>query len=737
MRYKYRFILLCILVTVLSLAACNKLSDSQLRELQEDSLEVARLHDLSMRCKDVDSAIMLVIREQQFEHQNKFYYEELDSWNRLFDLYVSTGDIMKAFKAADRASRIADSINYPLGLARCFHNLAKISSKMNNYSIANKNYNMALRIYNQYNDEHKIADLFRDLARSSYNFCFFDSAEVQVMYAYRLDTKHGNKLGVKTDLVFRGEMNLTKCRKNPSKYGLDVANEALTDFVKASQMELDTVDTEIDDIIVSGMCELYAFLSSDDKLSASDKRNLMNNCMSLYNKALEIVRKSGDIERVNHFIMIRLNYLLENGKINEATQIADSVYNLALKDTVTFENHELAMFAYALICNNKGEYKKAVEYGRKGFLYHESNVSANKGFLMTMALARGQHESEVMKALGMAREYQAKTMIRNIMIIVSLVILVLLVVIVVIVFHHNVSYKKMNAVIKQQNGEIMTQSQKVRQRNLEITSSINYASRIQRAAMPSKPEMNKILGDNFVIYQPKNIVAGDFYWTSMLNGLRILVVADCTGHGVPGALLSMLGITCLEYTVRYFGTSKFTASSMLDMLRVTFKSTLNQTSFNSLSTVDSMDLGLMIFDPRNMKVQFAGANRPMLLIRDNKILKLRGDFMPIGVHIREVLHFTNNEITVYPDDVIYMYSDGIADQFGYNSAEDLRSQTFSIRKLEKLFLEIHQKNFAEQKKIIIDMIDEWRKPKAKHHTYCAQTDDIVLVGVKIQNMLPQ
>ncbi|MCQ2975795.1 MAG: serine/threonine-protein phosphatase [Bacteroidales bacterium] len=297
---------------------------------------------------------------------------------------------------------------------------------------------------------------------------------------------------------------------------------------------------------------------------------------------------------------------------------------------------------------------------------------------------------------------------------------------------------RQTAEIKQQNAEIISRNEEISVQNEEIlsqrnelelanrmmTSSIAYAKRLQNATVPSQQVLKSIFGDFLLMWRPLNIVSGDFYWAKQVEQYKLLVVADCTGHGVPGAFTSMLGIGVLNEIVHFFKQNKLNAAQMLDTARKIVIEVLNQNNEKN-ETRDGMDMALCIFDTNNNKLEYAGAHRPLVIIRNNKPIIYEGDKMPVGI-FHKMFPFSNHTIDIAKGDMIYLYSDGIQDQFGWNG--DRENAKFSSKRLIDLLVDINTKPFDEQALIIENAIDNWRKSPTR---IIKQIDDQIILGVKI------
>jgi len=276
--------------------------------------------------------------------------------------------------------------------------------------------------------------------------------------------------------------------------------------------------------------------------------------------------------------------------------------------------------------------------------------------------------------------------------------------------------RERTAEVVAQKEEIEQQKEKIAAQNEEITSSIQYASRIQSALLTPTDQINRIFPENFILYLPRDIVSGDFYYITQTGKLKVSVVADCTGHGVPGGFMSMLGISFLTQIIGKKTDLK--ANEVLNELRNLVITALHQTGEIGGSK-DGMDIAIYIIDEETQTLQFAGANNPLILIRNNELTHIKGDKMPIGIHLRGELSFTNNVIQIQKGDVIYTFSDGYVDQFG---GEDGRK--FMIKHFKELLLEIHHKPMSEQRQILDETLKNW-------HGNTPRIDDVVVMGVRI------
>ena len=270
--------------------------------------------------------------------------------------------------------------------------------------------------------------------------------------------------------------------------------------------------------------------------------------------------------------------------------------------------------------------------------------------------------------------------------------------------------------IAEQKYKIKIQHDIVQKQNKKIEDSILYAKRIQSAVLPPNRFIQHLLSQHFIFYKPRDIVSGDFYWTKQFDNKIFIAAADCTGHGVPGALMSMLGITFLNETINK--TPNIHAHEILNELRIHIISSLRQTGSSGESR-DGLDIALCIIDHEKQILEYAGANNPLYLIRNNELTETKADKMPIGIHRRAKESFQNHIIKLQKDDLIYIFSDGFADQFGGEYGRKFLSANF-----KKLLIENFSKTLNDQKVILEKTFEEWKGDRK-------QLDDILIIGFKI------
>lgn len=249
----------------------------------------------------------------------------------------------------------------------------------------------------------------------------------------------------------------------------------------------------------------------------------------------------------------------------------------------------------------------------------------------------------------------------------------------------------------------------------DITDSLIYAQRIQEALLPSESYFRKHFSDSFILFKPKNIVSGDFYWIGEKGEKVFVVAADCTGHGVPGALMSMIGLKIIEKTINEDNIE--IPSMILEVMNKGLEKTFSREKNIGTIIRDGMDIGLCVINRKRKKLQYAGAFLPLYLIREGNLVEISADKIIIGMN-PEGLSYLDHEINLLDDDIFYIFSDGYVDQFGGSE-----NKKFMYRRFRYLLMTIHNFPVNDQKAILEENIKTWMGNNE-------QVDDMMVIGFR-------
>lgn len=273
-----------------------------------------------------------------------------------------------------------------------------------------------------------------------------------------------------------------------------------------------------------------------------------------------------------------------------------------------------------------------------------------------------------------------------------------------------------NILLENQSKEIHAQRDLLFQQKQNIIDSIQYASYIQNALLPNQNIIKKCFSDYFIMYQPRDIIGGDFYYFNRIDNILVFAVADCTGHGVPGALLSMLGIAFLTEITHQKEITR--TNSVLDEMRIRLKAALIHND-KKIETRDGMDIALCALNLDNLHLQFSGVNLPVNIVRDSKLLHFETTKMPVGILYNDLDKFSLTEFQLQKEDIIYLFSDGFEDQIGGEA-----NRKFMCKNFQEYLLSISSQKMADQKKLLEAKFSDWKGGND-------QTDDILVIGLEV------
>jgi serine phosphatase RsbU (regulator of sigma subunit) len=398
--------------------------------------------------------------------------------------------------------------------------------------------------------------------------------------------------------------------------------------------------------------------------------------------------------------------------------------------------------AYSLLSRYyevKKNIKKAFQFERMHSAVIDSisqakYISQSAEMQVSVEIQNQENEIEILTK----NEELNKITIRNqqLIAIVIGVVSALLLIFAINLYRSNITRKKTNQLltkqkkdIEEKNHELERQKDAIEEKNIRIqrinkniTGSINYASRIQQAMLPKPSTYLKYLKDVFVYFRPREVVSGDFYWFSRDEEKNKVFVAavDCTGHGVPGAFMSLIGNTYLNQIVNSDHITE--ADLILNRLHESIRTSLNQAKNQSR---DGMDIALCVIDYDNKVVEFAGARNPMIYIKDDELFQLKGDNMDIGgVQREKERKFTKQTIPLEEGMQIYLFSDGFQDQFGGPEKNKYMRKNF-----KDLLFKIHKSNMMIQMQLLTEAFESWIKQD--DGSQMDQIDDVLVIGLKI------
>lgn len=572
------------------------------------------------------------------------------------------------------------------------------------YKEAIDNFNKALVINQEIGNQNAIKVINTNIGRIYQDMGNYDNAVTYLQKALQYNKKSGNKQEVGSNLY-----NIAINYVSLKKYNDAIAN--LEEAIK--------IGTELNDVKLLKSC--YLSLSETyEKQGNAEKSLYYFSLYSSFQKQLtkeEIKKKEEQLnEMENKTKQAEYEKLLKEQQLNEKISLLDS------SEKKLFYQRKLSKEKQEEIDNlTKDQRIKDLEIEQKESSLKNARLLRNTliGGLLLLLLF----------AIFIYRSYKQKQRTN------------------IILAYQNDEIVLQRDEIENKNKELEGALVQIKEQNHNITSSINYAQRIQQAMLPSENNLKRFLPESFILFKPREIVSGDFYWFSDVNSNSILnqyqfnenednedldeieikkrinnefiiSAVDCTGHGVPGAFMSMIGFNLLNTIV---SKGIVEADLILNELHKSIRLALKQYKNDNR---DGMDIALCVINKERNKIEYAGAKNPLIYIQNNKITRIKADRKAIGglqiVTKEPKREFTKNILEITEPTWCYIFSDGYADQFGGKENFKFMSENF-----ENLLLQIHQKPMCEQKIILDKTIEEWKGAKNK------QTDDILVIGFKL------
>ncbi len=465
-----------------------------------------------------------------------------------------------------------------------------------------------------------------------------------------------------------------------------------------------------------------------------EKQGKTSQALTYYKRAQEIQTNIGDKKGVANSLFFIGNLQVENGEAREGVEKCLESFEMAKK----LELLEIKMNACNCLADGYDQLdlnKKAFDYFKlfvnyKDSLSNQENTKAITQKAMQYEFDKIQYQDSLQRAEVEKRKAleqrekdlkkEAEIQRQRVYTTAGGVGFILMLGLAFVLFRGYKNKQKANEIItaqknlvEEQKYAVEEQKEIIEEKNREIVDSITYAKRIQGAILPSNENMKTMLPESFVFFKPKDIVSGDFYWVDQKEELIFFAAVDCTGHGVPGAMVSVVGYNGLNRVLHEFGLTQ--PAQMLDKLN----ELVEQTFSKSDETVkDGMDLGLCSYNPKTNVLNFAGANNPLYLIRNKELIEYKADKQPIGKFDYRT-QFTNHIVQLEKGDSIYIFSDGFADQFG-----GPRGKKFMYKPFKRLLTQFSELNAKAQHENLLKAFEEWKGD-------LEQIDDVCVFGVKI------
>lgn len=664
-----------------------------------------------------DSIKIQAYRSISWEYESTDNYKGLEFVKKAYTLAVSSGNIPQQ--------------------AGCLTDFGILNEYFGNPDSSLYYYKQAAALYKKIGDEDGVCVVYINMGSTYRSLGKFSEALQYLFEAIRIGDKLQNKDRIASCMITIG--NIYRQKKDFLS-ALKYNDNAYKIFVELN-------DSRSQAIALNNNGIVYSELKNSDKalecylaaLKIREQLGLKIEIASTYSTiACEYLEKD-DLLKAMEFNKkaLKINEELENkrGRAIDLTNIAavftkqkkyhDAIVHLLIAKKLAEEIKftDLTKEIYLAISENYsavGDYKSSLEFHKKYVELKDVIFNDRENEIIAEVNSKYQSEkkdSEI-KLLNKDKEVQAADLKRKTIIIWGVCIgLVLLLVLAFFIYRGYRLKQRANEIIIRQKDEVEKQKEIIEEKQKEITDSIHYAKRIQGALLASDTFLKKNLPDYFVLYKPKDIVSGDFYWAAKTeNNELLLATADCTGHGVPGAFMSLLGVNFLNEIVS--GKKIVQPDLIFNELRKEIIHALNPEGSETAAR-DGMDAVLCKFDFVKMKLEYAAANNALWIIRNGELMEFTADKMPIGKYAEENKNFSLQTIQLQKGDLIYTFTDGYSDQFGGE-----KGKKFKYKPLQKLLLAIQSSSMENQRAQLDKTIEEWRGNYE-------QVDDILMIGVRV------
>lgn len=693
--------------------------------------------------KNTDSALNYGKQAQKYYDANTDKKAQLLLHNNMAVTYDASQQITAAIDEYAKVLSLAGELRDSATLHDTYNSTGRIYDNNGEYDLAIQYYNKALAVSAA---RKKYMDVIGDYVEIG-NIHGRQGISPTALQAYFSALKV-NEENVKLDraeaIIYVNIGNIYNGLQHDTLSAMKYYRNALKSFEKANdKAHLAVLLGNIGNIYMEAgdykKAEYYELLSRDKLIELKDAQNMAicyinlgefytkvkdyPQALDYYNKGFELQEQSGFTEGQCYTLsgLCTLYSLMGNDK--KAEECGEAGFTIARNTNLIRGIKDLGKILSDLYEKDK-QPAKALYYFKQYQVAKDSmdNKEASKKLIqseLNYEYAQKQQEDKLKEekkdALN-AEMARHEKVIRNVYLGGFFIVLLLT----ILILRNFIRVRKANKVITEQKAEVEEQKSIVEQKNRDITDSINYAKRIQHAMLPTIQTWNNFFKKSFIYYKPKDIVSGDFYWCMAVGKDVIVAVADCTGHGVPGAFMSMLGISSLNKIV---GEKEITQpGKILNMLRDEIIKSLNpEGKMEELQ--DGMDMTLCYISAEKGTLEYAAANNPLCIVRKNEdkteLIELDADKMPVGKYLEEGAQFSSHKVEIKKGDRIYLFTDGYADQFGGE-----RGKKFKYKQLLEMLLGSQDKNMNEQKELFDKAMTAWKGN-------LEQVDDILVAGIEI------
>ncbi|PID89458.1 MAG: hypothetical protein CSB01_01825 [Bacteroidia bacterium] len=782
------FFMLIFLLSIHSYCFANEQIDSLLQASKRQMADTSKVNiynTITAELISVNTDSAIFYNHEALKLAKKTKYRRGLAFAQTYRAVILTnqGDYPQALEYNDSALRLFSQIKYPKGIAKVYFNIANIRAYQSELDTALSFYFRSIDICKKINNKKGLSDAYNNAGIMYEWLGYYPKAIEYYQKSITIREKIEDKIGIADCLNNIGDIHEVQ-----GEY-----DEALVKYQRSLDLR-----KELDDQVGMAYCYMnigtIMFHKRQDAKAldffnrALDIRKKIDNKIGMsftingiasvyakqenYAKAIELFKQSLKLDLEldaksgvawNNLELSKI-YLKVND-LNKATKHIKRVEKIISgfqEKRLVAETNKVLSELYAKKFDYRRAYTYFVKYKAEAdSLLNETNIKKIANLKSEYKYEKEKqkliHEQEKENAIKEEKIKRQKNL-KRMFILISFLLILFLIFILYAYFIKRKKNKELkqkndkisqqsnkilaqrndialkNATLMQQKEEILAQRDEIDRQRQDILDSIIYGKRIQDSVLQSREQLCEIFCNYFILFRPKDIVSGDFFWMKKLGDKLIVAVVDCTGHGVPGAFISMLGVTFLNDMI---ANENFKDSGeKLNYLRNRIKSALNH-GLDEKSLRDGLDIALCVIDTKSLKAQFSGANNSMYLVRKrddavnlpdtktkvvkdttNMLVEFCADKQPVAIHIKE-RDFSTHHIDLQEGDKIYLFSDGFMDQPGGKNGRRYQSKRF-----KQLLLEVSNKPIQKQEVLLENAITDWRESRS-------QIDDILVLGLQI------
>jgi serine phosphatase RsbU (regulator of sigma subunit)/uncharacterized protein HemY len=678
----------------------------------------------------ITDSLLTLVKTDKEDTSKVIHLMQLCHANVNFGLYDT------ALRWGNEALQLAQRLDFKKGLASVYENIGAAYWYRSDYPKSLENWLNALKIHKELKNKENVAKMLGSIGGVYLGQADYSKALDYYLQALKSAEEIEDKNGIATDLSNIGSVY----------YFQKEFPQASNYYFKALKMAQELGDTRLQANTIGNIAEVY--FDQKDYIKALDydfktlklaeefgyedlKATVFGNLGSIYLnqkensqalnyylKAMTIAEKIKDKPTIANCLANLGSLYTSVSKFKEAESCFKKA-NAIYYSIGAYDGLRQAEESLSTLYDTLGDYDQAFAHYKKAIALRDTIFSQDQKKQLVQKQMNYEFdkkelainaENEKQKAVAEEKGRRQKFIIYSIAW--SLLVMLLFA---GIVFRSLRTMRQQKKIIELKKIETDSQKKIIEEKNKDITASINYAKHIQNALLREEEHISKHLPQHFILFMPKDIVSGDFYWGAEKQGYWYFAAVDCTGHGVPGAIMSMLGISFLNDIM--FSETILTPAEILDRLRDKIIRELRQKD-ESIGNKDGMDISLSRLNLKTNELQWAGANNALNLIRDGQLQEVKADKQPVGYY-PEPRPFTNHEMQMQKGDSIYIYSDGYADQFGGPKGKKL-----TYKKLENIIIANNTLPMKEQKELLKKQFIEWKG-------LLDQVDDVCVFGVRI------